>query len=128
MQGGRREIRHCPGSLDTIRRSAPMSAGDVTRTVAPGMAPPLASLTVPASVPVSPCALVRTGRNANAANAMTARRGNTSTGTSLVDGQHTLARQPALWSLYGDVMNGQTAVGRPRPASVRILLRTLVTR
>ena len=45
-----------PFSFVVDRRRPPISAGDVTRTTAPGRTPPCASRTVPTSAPVNPCA------------------------------------------------------------------------
>ena len=54
--GGSAGKRSCPFSFVVSVAGPPISAGELTRTVAPGRTPPCASLTVPMSVPVTPCA------------------------------------------------------------------------
>src|SRR3954447_1933819 len=56
--GGSAGKRSCPFSFVITVDGPPINAGEVTRTTAPGMTPPCASLTVPMSAPVSPCAAV----------------------------------------------------------------------
>ena len=56
--GGSAGKRSCPFSFVVSVAGPPISAGELTRTTAPGRTPPWASLTVPMRAPVSPCAAV----------------------------------------------------------------------
>src|SRR3954466_9301792 len=59
--------RSCPVSFVVTLDGPPISAGEVTRTTAPEITPPCASLTVPMRAPVSPCAAVTGGSTTQAA-------------------------------------------------------------
>src|SRR3954464_1625319 len=59
--------RNWPFSFVLTVAGPPISAGEVTRTTAPEMTPPSASLTVPMRAPVSPCAAVTRGSTTHAA-------------------------------------------------------------
>src|ERR1044071_3253644 len=61
VPGGSATNRSCPFSLVMSVACPPISAGELTRTTAPGRTPPCASLTVPMMAPVNPCAAVATG-------------------------------------------------------------------
>src|SRR6266516_6481979 len=52
VPGGRTGNRSCPLSFVVIVAGPPISAGEVTRTTAPGRTAPCSSLTVPTSAPV----------------------------------------------------------------------------
>src|SRR3954471_8190298 len=65
--GGSAGNRSCPFSFVITVDGPPINAGEVTRTTAPGMTPPCASLTVPMRAPVSPCAAVTRGNTTHAA-------------------------------------------------------------
>src|SRR6185369_12241187 len=59
--------RSCPVSFVVRLDGPPISAGEVTRTTAPEMTLPCASLTVPMRAPVRPCAAVTRGDTTHAA-------------------------------------------------------------
>src|SRR4051812_31598561 len=59
--------RSCPVSFVVMLDGPPISAGEVTRTTAPEMALPCASLTVPMRAPVRPCAAEIRGATTHAA-------------------------------------------------------------
>src|SRR3954466_8062932 len=59
--------RSCPVSFVVTLDGPPISAGEVTRTTAPEMTPPWASLTVPMRAPVRPCAAVTRENTTHAA-------------------------------------------------------------
>jgi hypothetical protein len=67
--GGKARNRNCPPSLVTRAASPPISAGELTRTLAPCTTPPCASLTVPMSAPDNPCAAIAEGKNTQTAAA-----------------------------------------------------------
>src|SRR5436189_6058747 len=60
--------RSCPFSFVVTLDGPPISAGEVTRTTAPEMTLPCASLTVPMRAPVKPCAAVTPGNTTDAAH------------------------------------------------------------
>ena len=55
MPGGSAGNRSCPFGLVIATSGPPISAGDLTRTTAPGSTAPCASLTVPMIIPVAAC-------------------------------------------------------------------------
>ena len=61
VPGGRTGNRNCPLSLVVTVAGPPISAGEVTRTEAPGSTPPCSSVTVPRRAPVKLCAAAKRG-------------------------------------------------------------------